>query len=129
MCPFLLAALLPLLLNTALHAQNCVGSIVLETQQQIDTFACRTVEGDLTVSGANITNVDSLSSLVTIGGDLNVGLFRFGNPSLANVDGLSSVTGVGGALRIVGNDVLTDVDGFSSLAEVGGDLQVGGFRR
>lgn len=68
---------------------------------------------------------------------------QFSNGALTNVDGLSSLTAVGGNLIVVGtgstcsigndsrglqtsNSVLTNVDGLSSLTTVGGDVQLVG---
>lgn len=139
---FLASVLLVLLTNTV-QAQNCAGRFLLETQQQVDTFAC-TIVGNLTVSGATIVNLDGLSSLTSVGGSLIIGanaaladvaglssltsvgetLLISGNAVLPNVDGLSSLTSVNGRLSVTDNAALANVDGLSSLTSVGGDLSV-----
>jgi hypothetical protein len=43
---------------------------------------------------------------------------------LTNLDGLSGLIEVGGDLRIYDNAVLTSLDGLSGLIEVGGDLSI-----
>jgi hypothetical protein len=66
----------------------------------------------------SLTDVDGLSSLTSVGGDL----ICSGNAVLTNVDGLIGLTSVEGNLEVSHNASLTDVDGLSSLTLVGGDL-------
>lgn len=80
------------------------------------------VTGNVVVDECNrMTNVDSFSTLRTVGGNL----FIQSNGELENVDGFSSLTLVLGDLHINGNG-MTNVDGFSSLTSVGGYLFING---
>lgn len=101
---------------TALYAQGTCGSgFVLTSQAEVDTFDCTVVTGPVFISGPDITNLDALSSLTSVGGGLDISL----NPALTNVDGLSSLITVSGSLSIFRNATLTNVDGLSSLTSVG----------
>mgnify|MGYP000303599513 CR=1 FL=1 len=66
-----------------------------------------------------MSNLDGLSSLTTVGGDLWIS----GNYALTNINGLSSVTNVPGDLIIWYNDVLcqTLVDAYVATVTVGGN--------
>jgi subtilisin-like proprotein convertase family protein len=78
------------------------------------------VGGDLGIaSNSNLTNINGLSSLTRIGGGLSIHAML-----LTNLDGLSSLTSVGGSLVIWGNYELINLDGLSNLPGVGGDLRI-----
>ncbi|HET9486801.1 MAG TPA: hypothetical protein VFO54_05180, partial [Chryseosolibacter sp.] len=55
--------------------KNCTGHITLASQAEVDAFACKDVNGLLTISGEDITNLDALSSLKHVRG-----LHITGNP-------------------------------------------------
>lgn len=104
----------------------------------------------LTISGDDITHLDSLYNLVsatefTITGNGNLinlhGLEQFAevtsgcctpwdnfsienNARLENIDALSALTSAGGSTSITSNPMLTNVDGLSSLNRVGGELRI-----
>ncbi|MEM1137757.1 MAG: carbohydrate-binding domain-containing protein, partial [Bacteroidota bacterium] len=44
----------------------CKGDITLSSQAEVDAFNCEAVTGTLTISGSDITNVDSLSELKSV---------------------------------------------------------------
>lgn len=101
-------------------AQDCTPQdITLSSQDDVDNFDsnCDTVTGNLVIDAAAIENLDGLSALTAVEGNL-----RFSNASenSINFDSLSSLTRVGGELRISGNASLTDINGLSSLTSVGG---------
>lgn len=75
----------------------------------------------LIISGNNITNVDGLSQLTSIGGELDIQY----NPLLMNVDGFSQLSSIGGYLNIQSSPGLTNIDGFSQLTSIGGYLSFG----
>ncbi len=105
---------------------QCPTNITFTTQQQIDDFpsdypGCTDIPGSVAIgntgtSGTDITNVDGLSSIESIGAELSI----FSNHSLTNLDGFSSLTSIGGYLYITDNTSLPDLDGFSSLTSIGG---------
>ena len=107
----------------SLNAQQCIGSYTLTSQAEIDVFNCATVTGDLRIretNPGNITNLNGLSELTSVGGYLSIG----DNDALTNVDGLAALTSVGGPLEIYNNDALTNVDGLAALTSAWGYLLI-----
>ncbi|MGA1104923.1 MAG: hypothetical protein ACO3T7_14970, partial [Pseudomonadales bacterium] len=127
------------------------STIVLASQSEVDDFnetygPCDTTPYGLTVDSNNITQVNGLSNLVTIKGDLKLyssqladisglsnvtaieGALRIGDGSegtaLKNLDALANVTTLGG-LYLYGNDQLEDIDGLSKVTSVAGDIRIG----
>src|SRR5258706_7002770 len=109
----------------------CSGNITLSSQAQIDAFpaarGCTEITGTLTISGNDITNLDSLYFLKKIDGDLQIS----NNPNLTSMKGLSSLTyvGAGGGgpypgLHITYNPKLPDLDGLNKLAFIAGMLEI-----
>jgi hypothetical protein len=119
--------------------------VTLASQEEVDRFPsqyCSTL-CSLTISGSDISNLDSLYVLETvgeliiqynpvlsdIGGLANItalagscsstGLFISGNNLLGNLDGLSSLTSVSGAVHIESNTMLWNLDGLSNLTAIG----------
>jgi hypothetical protein len=78
------------------------------------------VGGNLGIEVTSLTNLDGLSSLTSVGGDLAI----TSNDVLTDISGLSSLTSVGGDLNISNNDALTDISGLSNLTAVGGALSI-----
>src|SRR5690606_12196009 len=73
------------------------GDVILTSQTEVDAFAtnypnCTEISSDLNISGSTITNLDGLSNLTSVGGNLYIS----SNSSLTNLDGLSNLTSVGG---------------------------------
>jgi hypothetical protein len=115
-----------LFVYTALHSQPCLpGGIVFSSQNQINNFQvdypnCTAIEGDVTISGNDISNLIGLGMVTAIGGDLHIE----NNPVLSSIVGLDNLASVGGRLNIGGNPVLTSLAGLSSLGFLGGDLAI-----
>ena len=115
-----------LIIGTKSFAQSPCDQtqVTLSTQADVNSFPsqyCSTL-CSLTISGNDITNLDSLYVLTKVGT-----LTIHYNPSLANVAGLSNITRIespcgSGGLRIEGNHLLSDVGGFSSLTYIDGGL-------
>ncbi|MCX6304914.1 MAG: T9SS type A sorting domain-containing protein [Bacteroidetes bacterium] len=106
-------------------AQSCFpDGIVFSTQQQINSFrtsnpGCTQIAGNVTISGYNITNLNGLDVITSVGGSLMIEC----NESLASLAGLNNVTTVGGNLYVEGNMMLTNLQGLNGLAFVGGDVE------
>lgn len=120
--------------HTQLFSQPCLPEgITFTTQEQIDSFQtnypnCIEIEGYLKIRGNDITNLDSLNVLTSIGGSLSVGYaWPLGNSNfnLASITGLQNVTSIGGDLIIEGNSVLTSLAGLNNITIVSGDLIIG----
>jgi hypothetical protein len=107
------------------QAQVHVGDLTLSSQTDVDTFAYTEVTGYLRViddadGTDNISNLNGLSELTSVGGDLwvvNIDL-------LTNLDGLRALTSVGGDLIIHNIDLLTNLDGLRALTSVGGEVWI-----
>jgi hypothetical protein len=135
---WLVVLLLTLSTSFAVGKQTaaCSGDIMLSTQASVDAFpavhGCTEITGKLTISGPDITNIDSLYTLTKVA-ELSI----IGNNNLVNLNGLlhlERVTticlgiGCGGedkGFLIKNNALLSDVSGLSSLTEViKGDLVI-----
>jgi len=102
-------------------AQSCLpAGIQFTSQSQIDNFQtiypnCTQIEGDVTISGSDITNLNGLSVLTLLRRDLIIAY----NPSLTTLTGLDNLTTIGGELNINHNDNLTNLIGLNNLTFVG----------
>lgn len=120
---YLLLFLLPALIN----AQPCLpGGIIFYTQSEIDNFQtdfpnCTDITGDVEIRGADITNLNGLNVIATIGGYLKI----HDNFSLTTLKGLDSLTSVGGYLWIADHPSLTSLEGLENLNTVLAFVYVG----
>ncbi len=112
-------------------SQTCLpDGITFSSQAEIDDFQtnhpnCIEIEGDVTIAGDDITNLNGLSVLTSIGGNLSTGNFDEWNPNLTSLSGLENVTSIGGDLGIFSNNILTNLVGLDNLVSIGGDLGIG----
>lgn len=112
--------------QTALFAQCPQGDLtIFSSQTDIDNFPiiypnCTEVEGGITITGGNITNLYGLSGITSIGGDLNI-LYTVMLPNLTGMDGLEHI---GGSLTVIENYTMTSLYGISNLETVDGDIVV-----
>jgi len=126
----LLAALSLVYVNA--FSQGCLPEgITFTTQEQIDNFqtnypGCTEIEGNVTIQGSNITNLNGLSVLISIGGNLIIEGWPYGNPQLTSLSGLQSLASIGGYLSIYQNNALTSLTGLENLTYIGGYLHIGG---
>lgn len=100
-------------------------TILLETQYSIDNFQfhhpnCDEVSGVLSIEGDDIVNLNGLSVLTRIGGNLEISE----NLLLTDLTGLNNIEYIGGDLIIVKNDVLGSLTGLERLESVEGDLTI-----
>jgi len=118
-----LTILLALSLGAAM-AQSCLpGGITFVSQAEVDNFpasnpGCRLIEGNVFVLSSSVQNLNGLSQIEHIGGDLLIS----DNAQLANLNGLSKLKTVGGDCRVQSNPLLTNLDGLASLSSVLGDF-------
>jgi len=112
--------------SMAANAQSCLPEgISFSTQGQINTFqanypGCTEIGGDVVISGYNITNLNGLDVVTSIGGSLNIEC----NEALASLSGLSGLSSVSGNLYLEGNLLLTNLQGLQHITFIGGDVQV-----
>ena len=98
-------------------SQPCLPEgITFNTQAQIDNFQinhpnCTEIEGDVEISGDDITNLNGLNVLTSIGGWLYV----MENDFLTSLTGLDNLTSIGGWIRIEESASLTSLTGLDSI--------------
>lgn len=121
------------ILSLAQSEESCLpDGITFSTQAEIDNFqtnypGCTEIDGSVMISGENITNLNGLSILTSIGGDLRIGEATHGsNDSLTNISGLQNLTSIGGRLTISNNKALTSLSGLIGLTSIGGSLGIHG---
>ncbi|MBK7174787.1 MAG: T9SS type A sorting domain-containing protein [Bacteroidales bacterium] len=108
-------------------SQSCLPEgISFSTQAQIDGFhidypGCTQIEGDVTISGSDIENLDGLNVLISVNGNLKIK----SNIILSELSGLQNLEYLGGDLRIEQNNVLENLQGLNNLVNINGDLIIG----
>ena len=107
------------------YPQNCLPEgITFTTQAQINNFqtnypGCTEIEGNVQISGLfNITNLNGLNVLTTIGGSLVIQQ----SFALTNLTGLDNLTSIGGGFWIENNYTLASLTGLENLTSIGGNL-------
>ena len=101
------------------------GNVFISSQAQLNNFKvlypnCTEINGKLGIEGSSIINLDGLSNIVTIKGNLEI----LWNSSLENLDGLNSLSIVDGYFHLQNNEVLTNIDALSSLNSVGNYISI-----
>ena len=94
--------------------QSCSGNIFLFSQADVDDFVlnygCTAITETLTISGNDITNLNGLSQLVSVG-NLNIS----SNPLLTNLNGLNGLTTINGDFYLTSNSSLNSITALSNL--------------
>ncbi len=107
------------------------------SQEEVDNFpslcvGCSTIIGSIYIEGQDITNLDSLSQITSVSGDVTIG-YVIGNPLLLTLGGLDNLLEIGGYLSIENNPSLLGFEGIiessnamnlSSLSDIGGDFLI-----
>lgn len=101
------------------------GDYYLTTQAEIDHFKedysnCTGLEGIVKISGNDITNLDGLSDISSIGFYLTI----VQNPSLISLAGFNNLTSVSGAVSIGYNPLLNSLAGLENLNTIDGYLSI-----
>jgi hypothetical protein len=76
------------------------------------------------IAGEDITNLDGLSILTSVRGNMVIGDHFGANSSLSSLTGLDSLTTIGGSLDVRHNDILTNLAGLDNLTYIGGNLSI-----
>ncbi len=107
-------------------AQTCLpGEITFSTQTEVDNFptnypGCSQILGNVRIIGEGITNLNGLSVLTSIGGDLRIQ----DNQDLTSLTGLNALTFIGGTFAISGNGALVSIIGINSLNIIKEDFYI-----
>lgn len=103
-----------------------ISGITFTSQSEIDSFPirfpdCDFIEGDLSINskGGSINNLNALSQLTGIGGNL---IIR--NTVINNLNGLENITTIGGNLWINENAQLTSLNGLNNLTTIDEMLRI-----
>ena len=105
--------------------QCLFNGITFNNQAEIDAFArdyncCNEIMGTVTISGADIENLNGLTHLQRIQGTLQL----FENPQLDDINGLTNLMYIGG-LRIRGNTSLQNTGtAFSQLTDIAYSIEI-----
>jgi len=98
---------------------------MLRSQLDVDSFPllypdCHSIEGSLTIDGPGISNLEALSVITQIQGDLSI----LNTELLTSLHGFHNLTGLGGNLILGDNKTLTDISAFSLIDTIEGDLRI-----
>nr|NQU91118.1 T9SS type A sorting domain-containing protein [Bacteroidota bacterium] len=100
------------------------GDYFFYSQADIDAFpqnypACIDLEGDVTIIGSTITNLNGLVALNSVGGSVNIQY----NPLLTSLEGLDDLGTIGGNLRLTNNNALSSLEHLEDLTYIGGGFE------
>ncbi len=119
--------ILAFIIHTSVLSQSCLpDGIMFYSQESIDNFQtnypnCTEIEGNVWIAFENITNVDGLSVLTSIGGHLE--LWNYENDTSLNLSGFINLTSIGGDLNFYSTPLLS-LSGFDNLNSIGRDLNI-----
>ncbi len=90
--------------------------IIFTSLSDIDSFLvnypnCTSIRGNLTITSPSLTNLNALSFLQIIEGNLDI----CNNPLLTNINGLSNVDIIGGDFRFKNNDAVVDISNYFDI--------------
>ena len=125
----IIANLMLFLISYNASSQCLPDGITFTTQSQINNFqtnypGCTEIEGDVFINGFDIANLNGLSVLNSINGNLIIGNELSSQPFLTDLTGLDNLDTIGGDLRIEYNEALSNLTGLDNLTAVGGDLRI-----
>ena len=109
---------------TGLMHCSMTHRLLMRLSNNLSIF-CKAIQGNVWIGvfvQTNITNLQGLSGITSIGGSLEVSL----NDALSILSGLESLTAIGGDLWIQTNNAMTSLTGLEGLSTIGGDLWIGG---
>jgi uncharacterized repeat protein (TIGR01451 family) len=118
--------LLIIMFGQKAYSQCPADTLLLFTSQtELDAFLveypnCTAYQGDVEISGDDITHFQGLQNLIAIGGDF----FIYENLTLSNMSGLENLTTVGGYFKIGSNTALTSLNGLENLTNIGGFFSI-----
>ena len=114
------------LISFSVVSQTCLpNNTTFWSQADIDNFlvnnpTCTTIEGELFITGNDITNLNGLQNITTY----NKGLWIEDCPLLTSFNGLDSINYIGDYLEIGNLPLIQNFDEFSHLTYVGGPLDI-----
>jgi hypothetical protein len=119
----------PEVANACGFAMSCLpyGDYLLYNQYDIDNFQtnysnCTQLQGNVTITGDDITNLNGMNSVSTIAGNFEIS----DNPLITNLLGLENLISIGGYLTIFQNVTQTSLSGLNMLGAIGADFEISG---
>jgi len=110
--------ILSIVIPLILISQPCPDSLYLTSQAQVDNFQilypnCTEIEGNVKIGewGTDINNLNGLSVITSIGGDLGI----YYTDALTSLTALEGLTSIGGELSILANNVLINLTGLDNI--------------
>ena len=88
-------------------------------QFTINYPGCKEIIGDVFIGGSDISNLDSLSVLTSLGGGLDIS-----ETKLANLSGLENLTSIGGVFRMSNDGSITQLNALGNVTHIGGGLDL-----
>lgn len=119
-----LSVIFTMFVSLYIQSQTCIQyGIEFKHQSQIDSFqivypGCEKIIGDVKISGNNINNLNGLSVITTLFGDLTIESCN----NLVNLSGLDSLMYIIGDVLIKKNNGLENLAGLDNLVYIGGNL-------
>jgi len=127
----ILIVIISIFISALIQAQGCLpDGIIFGYQVEIDNFqlnypGCTEIEGDVTIWGEDVVNLDGLNVLNAFGGSLKIGIgsILYGTSQI-NLSGLENVTFINGDFVIEVNLDLISLTGIENIAYIGGNLSI-----
>jgi len=119
-------SMLSLLISFTSHSESCLPeNTSLGSQAAIDNFLinypdCTTIEGKLSISGSDITNLHGLQNITTF----EQALYIEDCPLLENFSGLENLAFIGGNFELTLLPLIENFNELSNLTYVGGALDI-----
>jgi hypothetical protein len=121
----LLTKIIILLFSFISFSQNCVPvAIVFSTQAQIDAFptdypGCTIIDGNVGITGSDITNLNGLSQITIIKGSLQL----LDCLNLQSLAGLQNLESIGGTFKVNRAPLLSSISQLTSFQKIGGSVE------
>lgn len=105
------------------------GNYYFTSQSDIDNFQsnypnCTNLEGNVYINGNDITNLEGLATITSIGEFFQIGHMLGGIPTLTDLSGLENLESIGGPFNVINNDSLNDITALNSLTVVTSELRI-----
>lgn len=120
----ILIIILTSLTQSIVFSQCLPDGIIFTTQAQIDSFqtdypGCTEIVGDVEINGYEIDNLNGLSEITAINGNLSILL----NGSMSDLSGLNNLRSIGKYLDISANRIYS-LNGLDSLITIGSGFAI-----
>jgi hypothetical protein len=108
-------------------AQVFNGNITFTTNADVASFGAgnyHTINGDMSITGTQVSDLSPLSSLTTINGKLQIGSEFYNQSNITSLTGLENVTDITDDLVLYRLTGILSLSGLSGLIMVGGEIKI-----